>query len=87
MKHRGWLIFQIIQFVFFLGFSIFLFTRTIDGHGAVQTLEVKLISFAVWAVFFLAILAIEWIIFFIARHKKLRFIGMKAHDNCNLTRR
>lgn len=70
MKHRGWLIFQIIQFVFFLGFSIFLFTRTIDGHGAVQTLEVKLISFAVWAVFFLAILAIEWIIFFIARRKK-----------------
>ncbi len=70
MKHRGWLIFQIIQFVFFLGFSIFLFTRTIDGHGAVQTLEVKLISFAVWAVFFLAILAIEWIIFFIAQRKK-----------------
>ena len=70
MKHRGWLIFQIIQFVFFLGFSIFLFTRTIDGHGTVQTLEVKLISFAVWAVFFLAILAIEWIIFFIARRKK-----------------
>ena len=70
MKHRGWLIFQIIQFVFFLGFSIFLFTRTIDGHGAVQTLEVKLISFAVWAVFFLAILAIEWIIFFITQRKK-----------------
>lgn len=39
MKHRGWLIFQIIQFVFFLGFSIFLFTRTIDGHGAVQVLN------------------------------------------------
>ena len=70
MKHRGWLIFQIIQFVFFLGFSIFLFTRTIDGHGTVQTLEVKLISFAVWAVFFLAILVIEWIIFFIAQRKK-----------------
>ena len=70
MKHRGWLIFQIIQFVFFLGFSIFLFTRTIDGHGAVQTLEIKLISFAVWGIFFLAILAIEWIIFFIARRKK-----------------
>lgn len=70
MKHRGWLIFQIIQFVFFLGFSIFLFTRTIDGHGTVQTLEVKLISFAVWTVFFLAILAIEWIIFFIAQRKK-----------------
>ncbi len=70
MKHRGWLFFQIIQLILFLCVSVFLFTRTIDGHGAVQTLEIKLISFAVWGIFFLAILAIEWIIFFIARRKK-----------------
>lgn len=70
MKHRGWLFFQIIQLIFFLCVSVFLFTRTIDGHGAVQTLEIKRISFAVWGIFFLAILAVEWIIFFIARRKK-----------------
>lgn len=70
MKHRGWLFFQIIQLILFLCVSVFLFTRTIDGHGAVQTLEIKLIGFAVWGIFFLAILAIEWIIFFIARRKK-----------------
>lgn len=70
MKHRGWLFFQIIQLILFLCVSVFLFTRTIDGHGAVQTLEIKRISFAVWGIFFLAILAIEWIIFFIARRKK-----------------
>ena len=70
MKHRGWLFFQIIQLIVFLCVSVFLFTRTIDGHGAVQTLEIKRISFAVWGIFFLAILAVEWIIFFIARRKK-----------------
>ena len=70
MKHRGWLFFQIIQLIFFLCVSVFLFTRTIDGHGAVQTLEIKRLSFAVWGIFFLAILAVEWIIFFIARRKK-----------------
>jgi len=70
MKHRGWLFFQIIQLILFLCVSVFLFTRTIDGHGAVQTLEIKRISFAVWGIFFLAILAVEWIIFFIARRKK-----------------
>jgi len=37
-----------------------LFTRTVDGHGAVQTLEVKLISFAVGEIFYLGVLAIEW---------------------------
>ena len=54
----------------FLCVSVFLFTRTVDGHGAVQTLEVKLISFAVWAIFYLGVLAIEWLIYFIARHFK-----------------
>ena len=66
MVSKSWKIFQIIQFVFFLCVSVFLFTRTVDGHGAVQTLEVKLISFAVWGIFYLGVLAIEWLIYFIA---------------------
>ncbi len=70
MRNKGWVIFQIIQLILFLGFSIFLFTRTVDGHGAIQTLEIRLISFAVWGIFFLVILAVEWIIFFIARRRK-----------------
>ena len=40
MKNKGWRIFQIIQLVIFLCFSVFLFARTVDGHGTVQTLEV-----------------------------------------------
>lgn len=70
MRNKGWVIFQIIQLLLFLGVSIFLFTRTVDGHGAIQTLEAKLISFAVWGIFFLVILVVEWIIFFIARRTK-----------------
>ena len=66
MVSKSWKTFQIIQFVFFLCVSVFLFTRTVDGHGAVQTLEVKLISFAVWGIFYLGVLAIEWLIYFIA---------------------
>ena len=56
--------------MFFLCVSVFLFIRTVDGHGAVQTLEVKLISFAVWGIFYLGVLAIEWLIYFIAQRFK-----------------
>ena len=67
MIDKVWKTFQIIQFAFFLCVSIFLFTRTVDGHGTAQTLEVKLISFAVWGIFYLGLLAIEWLIYFIVR--------------------
>ena len=70
MVSKSWKTFQIIQFVFFLCVSVFLFTRTVDGHGAVQTSEVKLISFTVWGIFYLGVFAIEWLIYFIARRFK-----------------
>ena len=70
MKKKGWVILQIIQFIVFLCVSVFLFTRTIDGHGAIQTLDVKLISFAVWGVTYLVILVIEWLICFVVRRSK-----------------
>ena len=53
MKNKGWRTFQIGQVIFFLCVSVFLFIRPIDGHGTMQTLEVKLISFAVWGIFIL----------------------------------
>ncbi len=70
MKGKGWATFQIVQFAVFLCFSIFLFVRAVDGHGAVQTLEAKLISFAVWGIFFLGVLAVEWLIYLIVRLSK-----------------
>ena len=70
MVSKSWKISRIIQFIVFLCVSVFLFTRTVDGHGAVQTLEAKLISFAVWALFYLGVLAIEWLIYVIVRRSK-----------------
>lgn len=70
MKKKGWKTLQIIQLIVFICFSVFLFLRPVDGHGAVQTLEVKLISFAVWAIFYLVVLAIEWLIYFLVRLSK-----------------
>ena len=35
-----------------------------------QTLEVKLISFAVWGIFYLGVLAIEWLTYLIVQHTK-----------------
>lgn len=70
MKNKGWRTFQIGQVIFFVCVSVFLFIRPVDGHGTMQTLEVKLISFAVWALFYLGVLAIEWLIYCIVRHVK-----------------
>lgn len=70
MISKRWKTFQIIQLIIFLCVSAFLFIRSVDGHGAVQTLEVKLISFAVWAAFYIGVLAIEWLIYFIVRRCK-----------------
>lgn len=65
MKGNGWRTFQIIQLVLLLCFSGFLFLRTVDGHGAVQTAEVRLISFAIWALFYIGLMAIEWLVTFL----------------------
>lgn len=56
-----------LHFVLFLCFGVFLFLRTVDGHGAVQTVEVRLISFAIWAIFYIGLMAIEWLVYVIVR--------------------
>lgn len=70
MKMNKWRVFQTIQFILFLGVSIFLFFRKVDGSGADNTTEVKLISFAVGLGFYLLVLAIEYGIRFLISKKK-----------------
>lgn len=41
-----------------------------------QTLEVKLISFAVWGIFYLGVLAIEWLIYLIVQHTKKKKVNL-----------
>lgn len=63
MKISKWRIFQIIQFILFLCVSLILFFREVDGTGAENTLDVKLLSFAVWLIFYLFVLVIEYVIY------------------------
>ena len=44
-----------------------------------QTLEVKLISFAVWEIFYLGVLAIEWLIYLIVQHTKKKKLIYQAN--------
>ncbi len=67
MKNNKWRIFQVIQLIFFLGISVFLFFRKFDGSGAENTAEVKLISLAIWLGFYLFVLAIEYGVRFLTR--------------------
>ena len=53
MKNNKWRIFRVIQLILFLGVSIFLFFRKVDGSGAENTADVKLISLAIWLGFYL----------------------------------
>ena len=67
MKNNKWRIFQVIQLILFLGMSVFLFFRKVDGSGAENTAEVKLISLAIWLGFYLFVLAIEYGVRFLTR--------------------
>lgn len=67
MKNNKWKMFQIIQLILFLGISVFLFFRKVDGSGAENTADVKLISLAIWLGFYLFVLAIEYGIHFLTR--------------------
>lgn len=71
MRNKKWRVIQGIQLLIFLLVSIFLFVRNVDGHGAIQTIESKTISFLVWLAFYALILIIESVIcFFKGKNKK-----------------
>lgn len=70
MKINKWKVFQIIQVLLFIGVSIFLLVRSIDGSGTVNTWNVKLVSFAVWLEFYLLVLTLEYGIRFLTVIKK-----------------
>ena len=67
---KGWLILQVLQLMIFAGMNIFLFVRTVDGSGAVQTPAIRLTCFLVWAAFYLGLLAIEWGIWLLIQRQK-----------------
>ena len=60
MKINKWKVFQTIQLLLFIGVSIFLLTRSVDGSGTTNTWNVKLVSSAVWLGFYLFVIALEY---------------------------
>ena len=70
MKINKWKVFQTIQLLLFIGVSIFLLTRSVDGRGTTNTWNVKSVSFAVWLGFYLFVLALEYGIRFLTVIKK-----------------
>ena len=56
--------------IIFAGVSVFLFVRQVDGSGAENTTDVKLISFAIWLGFYLFLLALEYGIRFLCVIRK-----------------
>ena len=67
MKSNKWRAFQIIQLILFFAMSLFLFFRKVDGSGAENTADVRLISLAVWLGFYLFLLVIEYGVRFLTR--------------------
>lgn len=70
MKMSGFKIFQIFQFIVFLGVSVFIFVRKVDGTGAENTFDVAFLNFFVWFGFYLFLLALEYGIKFLGVIKK-----------------
>lgn len=59
-----WWLVSTLEFLSFIGMSIFLWLREIDGSGAVQTTEIKLINIGVLAIFYIILFVIQliWLI-------------------------
>ena len=62
-----WRIINIILIVLFISMAIFLWLRPYDGTGTANTVNVKLISFAVLIIFFAFIGLIELIVYLFVR--------------------
>ena len=67
MKNNKWKVFQIIQLIIFLSISVFLVFRKVDGSGAKNTTDVKLISLAIWLGFYLFVLVVQYGIRFLIK--------------------
>lgn len=52
MQNNKWRMPQVIQLILFLGISVFLFFRKVDGSGTENTADIKLISLAIWLGFY-----------------------------------
>lgn len=68
-KVSRWSAFQILQLLIFLAILLHILFRPVDGAGAVQTPEIRLVSCLYWVGFYALILAVEWLPRWIRRRR------------------
>lgn len=69
MKMIIWWVINIVWvFIFAVG-AIFIGVRKVDGAGAVQTPEIRMVSFAILGIAFLFVLLIQLVFLYFARKK------------------
>ncbi len=73
-KVRLWWVANVFWLVIFSILSIHIGIRQIDGAGAVQTPEIRFISFIVLGVAFVFILIMQLIWFYFVRRKRKRLL-------------
>ena len=56
-----WTIVSIAEVIVYIGVSLFLFLRIYDGAGAINTFEVKVISFAIWSMINLCVFLVQFV--------------------------
>ncbi|MFS0781295.1 DUF3923 family protein [Bacillus sp. 1P06AnD] len=66
-----WWVVNVFWLVIFTILAIIIGTRQEDGAGAVQTPEIRIITFIIWGIAFVFILIIQLIWFYIVR-KRIR---------------
>lgn len=64
---NGWLIFQVIQMAIILGIAFFALVMGVDVIGEVETPKEKMHNFKIWGICCLAVVVLEWLIYFIAQ--------------------
>ncbi|RAI80694.1 DUF3923 family protein [Macrococcoides caseolyticum subsp. hominis] len=59
-----WWLVSTLEFFIFIGMSTFLWLREIDGSGAVQTTEIRLINIGILALFYMIpfIIQLIWLV-------------------------
>ncbi|MGE6261325.1 DUF3923 family protein [Heyndrickxia sporothermodurans] len=72
MKMKIWWFINIVWLFIFATGAVFIGVRKVDGAGAVQTPEIRMISFAILGIVFIIVVLIQLVFLYFARKNKTR---------------
>ncbi|WP_035421674.1 DUF3923 family protein [Fructilactobacillus florum] len=67
---KSWQIVSIIELLIFITLSIFIFIRSTDGSGTIQTQEIKLINWCILDIPFAFLFIVQFIWFIVIKKNK-----------------